>query len=879
MSSLTASVDVTFEPLKPLHPAVKDATTPRASRFRPQTPTPSTPELCWDDTPALSTIVTPGDEYDSDGGVPVDISPSVARRNRSKLRAVLDLDVYPSKEFRTTRIFDDNPLPITGITALIEDSSPSARTETVSLHQLQDQGRSEDVDDGPLPEEESTRMDETSFIQTASTSQENAVKPEEKSHTSDHQISNEPDHIISSKDSCEDEVSSVIFEFDHKIPSETTSAEIAVSKLDVDSTLSDVEASCTPTATDTSEELAVIWGPSQALCRALPCDFVERLRAEPIYCISTTTRNKRCRNKNGAKLTMEKVNTLLSELLGSSLLKEASSTIQLVEDLAIQAMCKNVHLRVVEAELAVLKEYSKVRDTEENPENASEAAEGKSVSDHSSLAQWLQGLLQAHIPEVQQQSSTELKVTAEMSAILTKPELHVTIEEIVETTPLFTKQEVALEVDSIAKMPTTPTRRNVKVEVDVNSEVLTDTSHSQVAFKMDAIAEMPPIDTQNNIEINMGVVSEIDARSTQPSIKLEMGMSAGLSATPTQSLVLVEKEVGAEAVPASMKPQVGVSTVANVAMPPSSTQFRAKDDPEGKVSSASTPFTTKHERTVDDDTPTKRLRYRGTRQQKLDKPQRDLSQVSTFASVINVNWAARKLRSEPRLPWSPDYATLSAHLRYKFEPYTLRGTRQNISDAELIRHWLERPLARTDVDQEGYICLFWHPGNFGFLKIGRTNDINKRLRKWQSQCKIEVKQVIEPDQSIQSPVRHPIRVEQLIHAELHSYRLQEPKCIGCSKKHVEWFKADPALALRVVKKWSHVPVLYEEGRLSKSLTEVEIKALCQVTTLEKIARTPSKPSRRSLGRHSVVEYPMINHFSIGEDGALDAPAWMKPLAT
>jgi len=188
--------------------------------------------------------------------------------------------------------------------------------------------------------------------------------------------------------------------------------------------------------------------------------------------------------------------------------------------------------------------------------------------------------------------------------------------------------------------------------------------------------------------------------------------------------------------------------------------------------------------------------------------------------------------------------TQSTHLLADFQPYcTENGKRMSAS--ELIRHVLWEPLCETDrKGKMGNIYSYWHPGNFGYVKIGHAANTESRLKAWQSKCKIEVEQITNLGDDKQFQVLYPNRIEALIHAELKDCRLREPACPGCGKSHKEWFRVDPNLATKVIQKWVKLS-LYEGGRLKESLTNADIEKMCEVTTLKETTNLKSLANRRS----------------------------------
>lgn len=840
MSSVTTRVGFALEPAKPLCQAVEDALTPHAARFsliaaiQPHTPTPSTPDLCWDDTPALSTLSTPEDESYSDAEGSLENSPSLRRKNRSRLRTVTGLDTTPSKELRSIRIFDDKTSSTTPFIFSTETSIEIEQTRTVPLQSGQNENIPNDGREEAPAKEESNRPQvlDPSSPEVDSTHQQPEIKLEEEDHVSPSEVSDDLKEPLSPEYNCNDAVASPFPQLDRKISCQIDSTRIdELSQLTTNggSLACDAEAPTPSKAIESHVRLTLTWKPSAKLCQVLPTKFIDLLRDNPVYCIATTLKKKRCRNTNWGKLTVAKIDTLLKGLVGPSSLVDTSTTISLVEDLAIQATCKRFHQKLVKSELTVLKEYSESESAKTNLTATQEPEDAAKLSNLSAIHLWLQDLLQPRLA-VQSQSEIEIKVDTKVFEV--------------------------------------PLNHEAKINhVELNTEVSTTSATGQAKIAVNTVAEMPAAVAQPKTEEEVDVTADLLATPAKAHVKIEMELSTEIPAKSPQPKVKVEGD------------QLGIETDLVAAMPTTPTQIRLGGDVTQDSESNSIHIMIKRDWALNDDTPTKRLRQRGFKQKKVYQLQNDY-EVTKFAAEINIDWSKRKLSNEPTLPWSPISASHSTHLRYKFEPFMLPEARQTMSIASLIRYELERPLTLKDSAEEGYIYAYWHPGNFGYLKIGRTedSDISKRLKEWQSQCKLEVKQITDPNEPIQAPVRHPVRIEQLIHAELQKYRLREPECIGCSRGHIEWFNAKPELALRVIKKWSQVS-LYENGLLSKKITEDKIQELCKVTTLEELVNPLSKSSRRIVAKASVKAYPLTNPFSIDGDGTKESPAWLKPLAT
>ncbi|KAJ5726247.1 uncharacterized protein N7483_007604 [Penicillium malachiteum] len=143
----------------------------------------------------------------------------------------------------------------------------------------------------------------------------------------------------------------------------------------------------------------------------------------------------------------------------------------------------------------------------------------------------------------------------------------------------------------------------------------------------------------------------------------------------------------------------------------------------------------------------------------------------------------------------------------KFDPYISKTFSGTISQ-ELAR-LIAKPLGPCDLKYQGSMYVFWQRGNFGHLKIGRSENVSRRLKEWNKQCKKTMElHFPEPakksDEQISDlqQVPHISRVEALVHLELNYFRRIEKKCPGCSKSHMEWFEVSKDIAIRVIRKWT-----------------------------------------------------------------------------
>lgn len=107
----------------------------------------------------------------------------------------------------------------------------------------------------------------------------------------------------------------------------------------------------------------------------------------------------------------------------------------------------------------------------------------------------------------------------------------------------------------------------------------------------------------------------------------------------------------------------------------------------------------------------------------------------------------------------------------------------------------------TDEDKkDGFIYMFWDQQNFGMIKVGRTIDLEQRLKQWNAQCKImhHYHQSSQEGEPLKIP--HCQRIERLMHIELRNYR-KKRTCDGCGRTHLEWFDISAEKAKKVYQKW------------------------------------------------------------------------------
>lgn len=184
------------------------------------------------------------------------------------------------------------------------------------------------------------------------------------------------------------------------------------------------------------------------------------------------------------------------------------------------------------------------------------------------------------------------------------------------------------------------------------------------------------------------------------------------------------------------------------------------------------------------------------------------AQAAVSPVVLSTPKITYWLRERPRktLVYLPDY-----------RPYQTKDAR-----GSNVRDWVikqaEKPLTPRELDT-GYLYVYWNQARFGGFKIGYSCDVDKRLKRWESKCKHT------PEERYRSPheVRNVKRLELLVHAELKEYRVQEHRCRGCFKNHIEWFKGvDFNTILESIEFWTKW-IMKEDGPYEKVKSKWRLK--------------------------------------------------------
>lgn len=106
-----------------------------------------------------------------------------------------------------------------------------------------------------------------------------------------------------------------------------------------------------------------------------------------------------------------------------------------------------------------------------------------------------------------------------------------------------------------------------------------------------------------------------------------------------------------------------------------------------------------------------------------------------------------------------------------------------------------------DDQKNGHIYAYEVEGNRGFVKIGYTHSVEKRLKEWRFDCNRQPILLFPKSADKAALVPKARRVEALCHAELRHRRIII-YCYGCLKTHEEWFEVTPEEAIAVIEKWT-----------------------------------------------------------------------------
>jgi T5orf172 domain len=193
----------------------------------------------------------------------------------------------------------------------------------------------------------------------------------------------------------------------------------------------------------------------------------------------------------------------------------------------------------------------------------------------------------------------------------------------------------------------------------------------------------------------------------------------------------------------------------------------------------------------------------------LARKDRETKSPVTTSAIKVTYW----LRQPPRhaIHYLPEYLPYHPPEAYP------RSVRERVEEEARRPLYIRDPgftggFQELDERLDGYLYIYWNRASFGLVKIGCTTvNVDQRLQDWEDKCRHLA------EEHYRSPfrIKHVARVEKLIHTEFREYRVFEPYCHGCGRKHIEWFRGlDLALVIDRIKAWTEwvMKAPYEEDR-------------------------------------------------------------------
>lgn len=179
--------------------------------------------------------------------------------------------------------------------------------------------------------------------------------------------------------------------------------------------------------------------------------------------------------------------------------------------------------------------------------------------------------------------------------------------------------------------------------------------------------------------------------------------------------------------------------------------------------------------------------------------------------------------------------------------------------ALVLKATVQKPLTNQDL-KSGFIYMFWDQKHFGMIKIGRTNDLARRLKEWNRDCKVTHHYHRTPQDGEPVNIPHVQRIEKLMHLELGNYH-KKRICAGCGRTHIEWFDISAEKAKQVYQKWQdwimQKPYAQDDSgnwvirpEMLESLSEV-CTPVVFAQPVKVVRPRPSLPTTRSKPRRSL----------------------------
>jgi hypothetical protein len=161
-----------------------------------------------------------------------------------------------------------------------------------------------------------------------------------------------------------------------------------------------------------------------------------------------------------------------------------------------------------------------------------------------------------------------------------------------------------------------------------------------------------------------------------------------------------------------------------------------------------------------------------------------------------------KTRDEPVAPSATKTSLASDTWKQEhlpgFTAYQPKRTKDKSISTALLEE-IKKPLTDSAL-KDGFIYVFWDKEHFGKVKIGRTNNLERRLKEWDKACDRTHMYHPASQRDELSKFPHVNRIERLIHIELKECRKQR-HCQSCNKNHIEWFDVGEASVTKIFRKW------------------------------------------------------------------------------
>ncbi|KAI5309637.1 hypothetical protein KEM55_002758 [Ascosphaera atra] len=199
----------------------------------------------------------------------------------------------------------------------------------------------------------------------------------------------------------------------------------------------------------------------------------------------------------------------------------------------------------------------------------------------------------------------------------------------------------------------------------------------------------------------------------------------------------------------------------------------------------------------------------------------------TMATADPVWSTSPKLEAEVAPPVLPSFSKYLPHTQYLAD--LMHGTR-----LEAAKRILTAPLQDRELEAK-YMYIYWFKHDPSTIKIGVTNDVQRRLRSWRDNCG-HADCEHSHDERLRFAIKHAYRVEKLVHAWFKEERLQT-HCDRCANIHIEWFQTTVESALEVIGRYAEFmdaePYAYsrETGHWQLKQTE-DVRKSCAEVLME-----------------------------------------------